>query len=172
MPHPTVIRNICTALAHIITIVIRSVVLSLSWSVAQLGWIVGPVSLVLFALVTYLNASLLTKFHHYSHHRNGVNVTDRSYLEVSNCYHEHGHGAACEYGIKFYMLLFGRNRKIKGSIGGVPTDKPIQKVWLVAQAIGDNVFTYPLHMCKLLNYKNALVTKLIYTCVEIFQLKV
>ncbi|KAM0072087.1 hypothetical protein Hdeb2414_s0001g00032511 [Helianthus debilis subsp. tardiflorus] len=75
-----------------------------------------PVSLVLFALVTNLNASLLTKFHHYSHHRNGVNVTDRSYLEVvrnilailrSNCYHEHGHEAACEYGIKFYMLLFG-----------------------------------------------------------------
>ncbi|KAM0036205.1 hypothetical protein Hdeb2414_s0014g00423601 [Helianthus debilis subsp. tardiflorus] len=25
----------------------------------------------------------------------------------SNCYHEHGHEAACEYGIKFYMLLFG-----------------------------------------------------------------
>ncbi|KAJ0932650.1 putative amino acid transporter, transmembrane domain-containing protein [Helianthus annuus] len=56
--------------------------LSLSWSVAQLGWIAGPVSVVLFALVTYLNASLLTKFHHYSHHRNGVNVTDRSYLEA------------------------------------------------------------------------------------------
>ncbi|KAM0045582.1 hypothetical protein Hdeb2414_s0001g00042451 [Helianthus debilis subsp. tardiflorus] len=78
-------------------------------------WIVGPVSLVLFALVTYLNVSLLTKFHHYSHHRHGMNVTDCSYLEVvrnilgnrSNCYHEHGHEAACEYGIKFYMLLFG-----------------------------------------------------------------
>ncbi|KAJ0800899.1 hypothetical protein HanPI659440_Chr03g0110581 [Helianthus annuus] len=82
---------------------------------SQLGWIAGPVSLALFALVTYLNTSLLTKFHHYSHHHNGVNVTDRSYLEAvqnilgnrSNCYHEHGHEAACEYGIKFYMLLFG-----------------------------------------------------------------
>ncbi|KAF5781334.1 putative amino acid transporter, transmembrane domain-containing protein [Helianthus annuus] len=218
--------NIWTALAHIITAVVGSGVLSLSWSVAQLGWIAGPVSLVLFALVTYLNASLLTKFHHYSDHRNGVNVTNRSYLEAvrnilgdlnarvcallvffnlfklgvvytitsassirailqSNCYHEHGHEAACEYGIEFYMLLFGiihviasqipnfrstkwlsviaavmsfaysfigsglglaqaiGNGKIKGSIGGVPTDKPIQKVWLVAQAIGDIAFAYP-----------------------------
>ncbi|MFS7919758.1 putative amino acid transporter, transmembrane domain-containing protein [Helianthus anomalus] len=173
--------NICTTLAHIIIVVVGSVVLSLSWSVAQPRWIAGPVSLVLFALVTYLNASLLTKFLLYSHHHNGVNVTDRSYLEAVqnilailqlNCYHEHGHEAACEYGIKFYMLLSERNGKIKGSIGGVPSDKPIQKVWLVAQAIGDIAFAYPLHMCKLLNYTNALVTKLIYTCVKIFNLKV
>ncbi|MFS8008868.1 hypothetical protein Hanom_Chr14g01277961 [Helianthus anomalus] len=44
-----------------------------------------------------------------------MNVTDRSYLEAvrnilgnrSNCYHEPWHEAGCEYGIKFYMLLFG-----------------------------------------------------------------
>ena len=35
------------------------------------------------------------------------------------------------------------NGKTEGSIGGVPTDKPIQKVWLVAQAIGDIAFAYP-----------------------------
>ncbi|KAI3675733.1 hypothetical protein L1987_85325 [Smallanthus sonchifolius] len=218
--------NVWTAIAHIITAVIGSGVLSLSWSVAQLGWIAGPISLVLFALITYLNASLLTGFHHYSDHRNGGTVVNRSYLEAvqnilgdssalvcawlvyfnlfklgvvytitaassiraieqSNCYHEQGHKAACEYGIEFYMLLFGiihivasqipnfrstkwlsviaaimsfaysfigsglglaqaiGNGKIKGSIGGVPTDKPIQKVWLVAQAIGDIAFAYP-----------------------------
>lgn len=46
------------------------------------------------------------------------------------------------------MFLFFKkkntgNGKIEGSIGGVPTDKPIQKVWLVAQAIGDIAFSYP-----------------------------
>ncbi|KAI3810163.1 hypothetical protein L1987_19773 [Smallanthus sonchifolius] len=218
--------NVWTAIAHIITAVIGSGVLSLSWSIAQLGWIAGPISLVLFALVTYLSASLLTGFHHYSDHRNDNTVINSSYLEAvqnilgdsnavvcawlvyfelfklgvvytitaassiraieqSNCYHEQGHEAACEYGIEFYMLLFGiihivasqipnfrstkwlsviaaimsfaysfigsglglaqaiGNGKIKGSIGGVPTDKPIQKVWLVAQAIGDIAFSYP-----------------------------
>ncbi|KAI7756956.1 hypothetical protein M8C21_010000, partial [Ambrosia artemisiifolia] len=218
--------NVWTALAHITTAVVGSGVLSLSWSVAQLGWIAGPVSLVIFALVTYLNTSMLTKFHHYSDHRRGITVTNRSYFEAvqnilgdssawvcsllvffnvfklgvvytitsassiraiqqSNCYHEHGHEAACEYGIEFYMLLFGiihivasqipnfrstkwlsiiaavmsfaysfigsvlglaqtiGNGEIKGSIGGVPTDKPIQKVWFVAQAIGDIAFAYP-----------------------------
>ena len=74
--------NVWTAIAYIITAVIGSGVLSLSWSVAQLGWIGGPVSLVLFALVTYLNASLLTNFHHYSDPRNGVTVINHSYLQA------------------------------------------------------------------------------------------
>ena len=74
--------NVWTAIAYIITAVIGSGVLSLSWSVAQLGWIAGPVSLVLFALVTYLNASLLTNFHHYSDPRNGVTVINHSYLQA------------------------------------------------------------------------------------------
>ncbi|KAI3754065.1 hypothetical protein L2E82_26179 [Cichorium intybus] len=218
--------TVWTAIAHIITAVIGSGVLSLSWSVAQLGWIAGPLSLVLFALVTLLNASLLTNFHQYSDPQNGVTITNRSYLQAvqsilgdssaricallayfnlfklgviytitssisiraiqqSNCYHEKGHEADCEYALTSYMLLFGiiqiissqipnfhstkwlsitaaimsftysligsglglaqaiGNGKIKGSIGGVPTEKPIQKVWLVAQAIGDIAFSYP-----------------------------
>ncbi|KAL8205751.1 hypothetical protein R6Q57_009302 [Mikania cordata] len=226
LPFLPLTTNEPTALAHIITAVIGSGVLSLSWSVAQLGWIAGPISLILFALVTYLNASLLVNFHHYSHHRDGVTVINHSYFEAvqnilgdsnalvcalllyfnifklgvvytitsassiraieqSNCYHEQGHEAACEYGIEYYMLLFGiiqilvsqipnfcstkwlsviaavmscvysfigsglglakaiGNGNIKGSIGGVPTDKPIQKVWLIAQAIGDIAFAYP-----------------------------
>ncbi|KAL7593103.1 hypothetical protein Lser_V15G35528 [Lactuca serriola] len=218
--------NVWTAVAHIITAVIGSGVLSLSWSVAQLGWVAGPLTLLLFALVTFLNASLLTNFHHYSDPINGQTITNHSYLqavqnllgglsaricaflayfnlfklgvvytitsaisiraiEQSNCYHEQGHEADCEYALTSYMLLFGiiqiiasqipnfhttkwlsvtaaimsftysligsglglahtiGNGKIEGSIGGVPTDKPIQKVWLVAQAIGDIAFSYP-----------------------------
>nr|XP_043619477.1 probable amino acid permease 7 [Erigeron canadensis] len=218
--------NVWTALAHIITAVIGSGVLSLSWSVAQLGWIAGPLSLLLFALVTLLNTTLLVNFHHYQDPRNGVTVTNHSYLqavqnilgnqsgricailvyfnlfklgvvytitcassiraiEQSYCFHEQGRQAACEYREESYMLLFGvihivasqipniqsakwlsvmaaamsfaysligsglglaqtiGNGKIKGGIGGVPTDEPIQKVWLAAQAIGDIAFAYP-----------------------------
>lgn len=48
-----------TCLAHIITAVIGSGVLSLAWSTAQLGWIAGPLCMVGFGIVTYISASLL-----------------------------------------------------------------------------------------------------------------
>jgi len=49
-----------TASAHIITAVIGSGVLSLAWSMAQLGWIAGPATLFLFSIVTFFTSSLLT----------------------------------------------------------------------------------------------------------------
>ncbi|KAL6844108.1 hypothetical protein ACP4OV_025781 [Aristida adscensionis] len=52
--------NLWTCVAHIITGVIGCGVLALSWSVAQLGWVGGPVAMVGFALVTYVSARLLT----------------------------------------------------------------------------------------------------------------
>ncbi|XP_057842885.1 amino acid permease 3 [Cryptomeria japonica] len=48
-----------TATAHIITAVIGAGVLSLAWSVAQLGWIAGPAIMLVFALITYYSSSLL-----------------------------------------------------------------------------------------------------------------
>ena len=51
--------NVWTASAHIITAVIGSGVLSLAWSMAQLGWIAGPVALLAFAVVTYSTSLLL-----------------------------------------------------------------------------------------------------------------
>ncbi|KAH9312150.1 hypothetical protein KI387_027185, partial [Taxus chinensis] len=48
-----------TATAHIITVVIGAGVLSLAWSVAQLGWIAGPAVMIVFALITYYSSSLL-----------------------------------------------------------------------------------------------------------------
>ncbi|KAM0943024.1 putative amino acid transporter, transmembrane domain-containing protein [Dioscorea sansibarensis] len=49
-----------TAIAHIITAVIGSGVLSLAWSIiAQLGWIAGPLAMVFFAAVTMIQSSLL-----------------------------------------------------------------------------------------------------------------
>ena len=51
--------TVWTATAHIITAVIGSGVLSLAWAMAQLGWVTGPVTLVLFAVITLYTCGLL-----------------------------------------------------------------------------------------------------------------
>ncbi|KAK1286694.1 Amino acid permease 1 [Acorus calamus] len=51
--------TVWTASAHIITAVIGSGVLSLAWAMAQLGWIAGPVALMLFSIITFYMSSLL-----------------------------------------------------------------------------------------------------------------
>ncbi|GMI83724.1 amino acid permease 1, NEUTRAL AMINO ACID TRANSPORTER 2 [Hibiscus trionum] len=48
-----------SASAHIITAVIGSGVLSLSWAIAQLGWIAGPIALVVFSVITWFTSTLL-----------------------------------------------------------------------------------------------------------------
>ncbi|KAJ6405007.1 hypothetical protein OIU84_013061 [Salix udensis] len=48
-----------TASAHIITAVIGSGVLSLAWAIAQLGWVVGPLVLVVFSFITFFTSTLL-----------------------------------------------------------------------------------------------------------------
>ncbi|CAN6458429.1 unnamed protein product [Victoria cruziana] len=57
--------TVWTATAHIITAVIGAGVLGLPWSVAQLGWVLGPVSILLFAWVTYYTAVLLADCYRY-----------------------------------------------------------------------------------------------------------
>lgn len=49
-----------TCVSHIITSVIGSGILSLAWSTAQLGWIGGPVCMILLAIVTYVSVFLLS----------------------------------------------------------------------------------------------------------------
>ncbi|KAL9681560.1 hypothetical protein QQ045_013345 [Rhodiola kirilowii] len=58
--HPKRTGTYMTASAHIITAVIGSGVLSLAWATAQLGWVAGPVAMLLFSLVTYFTSSLLS----------------------------------------------------------------------------------------------------------------
>ncbi|GAV74780.1 Aa_trans domain-containing protein, partial [Cephalotus follicularis] len=58
--HPKRTGTLRTCVAHIITSVIGSGVLSLAWSTAQLGWIAGPVVLLCFAIVTYISAFLVS----------------------------------------------------------------------------------------------------------------
>lgn len=52
--------TIWTAIAHIITGVIGAGVLSLAWSIAQLGWVGGPVALFIFAIISLVSAFLLS----------------------------------------------------------------------------------------------------------------
>ncbi|XP_017433714.1 amino acid permease 4 isoform X2 [Vigna angularis] len=69
-----------TATAHIITAVIGSGVLSLAWAVAQLGWVAGPVVMLLFALVNLYTSTLLTQCY-----RTGDSVTGQrnyTYMEA------------------------------------------------------------------------------------------
>lgn len=196
---------------------------------AQLGWIAGPLSLLLFAFFTLVSASFICDIHLYANPNpnNGTTtmIMNRSYLQAvqtilgkkngwvcgclvyfsifktgvvytitsaismrairqSNCYHKEGHEAACEYEDTYYMLLFGiveiaasqipnifhtkwlsviaatmsftysfigmglglaqviGQGKIQGSINGISTTNPTQKVWLVAQALGDIAFSF------------------------------
>ncbi|TXG68041.1 hypothetical protein EZV62_009316 [Acer yangbiense] len=57
--HPRRTGTLWSCIAHTINEVIGSGVLSLAWSTAQLGWIAGPVSLLCFAIFTYVSAFLL-----------------------------------------------------------------------------------------------------------------
>ncbi|EOA40327.1 hypothetical protein CARUB_v10009053mg [Capsella rubella] len=51
--------TVLTASAHIITAVIGSGVLSLSWAIAQLGWLAGTLILVTFAIINYYTSTML-----------------------------------------------------------------------------------------------------------------
>lgn len=49
-----------TASAHIITAVVGSGVLSLAWCIAQLGWVGGLITMVVFSFITYYTSILLS----------------------------------------------------------------------------------------------------------------
>ncbi|KAL0310906.1 UNVERIFIED_CONTAM: putative amino acid permease 7 [Sesamum angustifolium] len=187
--------TIWTAVAHIITGVIGAGVLSLAWSTAQLGWVAGPLTIVLFAAITQISIFLVCDCYRSPDPASGP-IVNRSFIDAvkfflgkkkqricaiivlesfygcgvaytivtassvkailrSDCYHEEGRDAECKYGttnscwcsgwFRLQLLISGftENRKIKGSIGGIQTHTPAQKVWLVFQALGDIAFSYP-----------------------------
>uniref|UniRef100_A0A1D1YG90 Amino acid permease 1 n=1 Tax=Anthurium amnicola TaxID=1678845 RepID=A0A1D1YG90_9ARAE len=51
--------TLVTASAHIITAVVGSGVLSLTWAIAQFGWIGGPGVLLAFSVITWFTSTLL-----------------------------------------------------------------------------------------------------------------
>lgn len=79
--------NVWSATAHIITGVIGAGVLSLAWSVAQLGWIAGPFCILLFAAITYLSTYLLSDCYTFRHPQHG-SIRCSSYMDAVNLYLE------------------------------------------------------------------------------------
>ncbi|KAI5408877.1 probable amino acid permease 7 isoform X1 [Lathyrus oleraceus] len=217
--------TVWTAVAHIVTGVIGSGVLSLAWSIAQIGWIAGPLAILLFASVTLLSSFLLSDTyrspdpesgpHRSSSYLDAVNmhkgegngrlcsvfvniclygfgiayiitasISIRS-IQESACHHSKGNEETCYVKDTYNMLVFGaiqvvlsqipnfrniewlsivaaimsfgyafiglglatdkvnENGHFKGNIRGVPTSTGMEKVWLVAQALGDIAFSYP-----------------------------
>ena len=65
MRDETLAGNVWTASAHVITAVIGSGVLSLAWSISQIGWVAGPPILLGFAFITYYTALLLADCYRY-----------------------------------------------------------------------------------------------------------
>ncbi|KAG8385953.1 hypothetical protein BUALT_Bualt03G0098800 [Buddleja alternifolia] len=96
--------NAWTALAHIITGVIGSGVLSLAWSMAQLGWICGPVLMLFFATVTLASTFLLCNFYRYPDPDDGP-IRNRSY--ISAVQHNLGKKNAWICGLLIQMNLYG-----------------------------------------------------------------
>nr|GLL38282.1 probable amino acid permease 7 [Ipomoea trifida] len=74
--------NEWTALAHIITAVIGAGVLLLPWSIAQLGWIAGPIIILCFASVTLISAFLLCNCHELTDQHGKIAYTHGSYLDA------------------------------------------------------------------------------------------
>nr|XP_043621256.1 probable amino acid permease 7 [Erigeron canadensis] len=77
--------TIWTAIAHIITGVMGAGVLSLGWSLAQLGWMFGPPAIVIFALVTAVSTSILSDCYRSPHSEHGPD-TNASFFQAVSYY--------------------------------------------------------------------------------------
>lgn len=92
-----------TASAHIITAVIGSGVLSLAWAIAQLGWVAGPIVMILFSFVIFYTSSLLADCY-----RTGDPVTGKRNYTYSDAVHAYLGGAKVKIcGLIQYLNLFG-----------------------------------------------------------------
>ncbi|KAL5713031.1 hypothetical protein ACHQM5_015147 [Ranunculus cassubicifolius] len=95
--------NFWTCLAHIITAVIGSGVLSLAWSTAQLGWVIAPICMLGFAIVTYVSASLLSDCY-----RSPVSVTgNRNYTYMDAVRRILGRKQTWVCGLLQYLSMYG-----------------------------------------------------------------
>ncbi|CAL9135306.1 unnamed protein product [Musa textilis] len=95
--------TVWTATAHIIAALIGSGVLALAWSVAQLGWIVGPLVLLGFSCVTYYTSVLLANCYRFPDPVNGT--INRAYIDAVRSYLGPKHVFLC--GCAQYVNLWG-----------------------------------------------------------------
>ncbi|KAH8518330.1 hypothetical protein H0E87_000255 [Populus deltoides] len=91
-----------SCIAHIITAVIGSGVLSLAWSGAQLGWIAGPVAVLCFAIVTYVSVVLLSDCYRYPDPVTGTR--NSSYMDAVRV--NLGKTQTCLCGLFQYLFMY------------------------------------------------------------------
>ncbi|KAJ0561358.1 putative amino acid transporter, transmembrane domain-containing protein [Helianthus annuus] len=77
--------TIWTAIAHIITGVMGAGVLSLGWSLAQLGWLFGPPAILVFAAVTLVSTTILSDCYLSPHSEHGPD-RNASFLQAVSYY--------------------------------------------------------------------------------------
>lgn len=95
--------SVWTASAHIITAVIGSGVLSLAWATAQLGWIAGPIVMLLFSVVTYYTSVLLADCY-----RSGDPISGKRNYTYMDAVHANLGGLQVKLcGLVQYVNLFG-----------------------------------------------------------------
>ncbi|XP_077221903.1 amino acid permease 3-like isoform X2 [Tasmannia lanceolata] len=73
--------TVWTSIAHIITAVIGAGVVSLAWSIAQMGWIAGPLVMVMFAGITVISSSLLCDCYRSPDPENGL-IRNHTYVDA------------------------------------------------------------------------------------------
>ncbi|MED6218708.1 hypothetical protein PIB30_028911 [Stylosanthes scabra] len=95
--------TVTSAVAHIITAVIGSGVLSLAWSTAQLGWVGGPVAVISFAIVTFFSSCLLSDCYRTSDPINGK----RNYSYMDAVTNTLGKRTAAVAGFLQYFIMYG-----------------------------------------------------------------
>lgn len=76
--------TVWTATSHIVAAVVGSGVLALSWTVAQLGWVVGPLVLLGFSCITYYTSALLADCYRYPDLVHGA--VNKEYIDAVRCY--------------------------------------------------------------------------------------
>ena len=92
-----------TATSHIVAAVVGSGVLALAWTVAQLGWAVGPLVLVGFSCVTYYTSAMLADCYRYPDPVGGA--VNREYIDAVRCYLGRKNVLLC--GCAQYVNLWG-----------------------------------------------------------------
>ncbi|CAD6268079.1 unnamed protein product [Miscanthus lutarioriparius] len=95
--------TVWTATSHIVAAVVGSGVLALAWTVAQLGWVVGPLVLVGFSCVTYYTSALLADCYRYPDPVDGA--VNREYIDAVRCYLDRKNVVLC--GCAQYVNLWG-----------------------------------------------------------------
>ncbi len=71
--------TVLTATAHVVTAVIGSGILSLTWAISTMGWVAGSVLLLAFAAVTWYTSLLLTDAYR---HPKGSETRNRTYPQA------------------------------------------------------------------------------------------